>query len=71
MRSESPAEGEDIVISTFNFDFYWGIPIFYPELTKSKEYINGCIESNNFCEFDKPLYDLLVKTIKSEYKDLK
>ena len=49
-------------ISIFNYDFIRGIAVFYPELLKSKEYINH--QKNQYPFFDEPLYNLLVKTIK-------
>jgi hypothetical protein len=71
MRSLSSADGENVSVSVFNYDFSHGIETFYPQLAKMDEYINSCMKPPKYCEFDKRLYNLLVKTIKSEYKDLK
>jgi hypothetical protein len=76
----SSCHGQNMKLSVFNYDFYRGIPIFYPNVAKSNEYVDICFKGylhssdmnvENNCEFDKRLYDLLVKTIKAEYKDLK
>jgi hypothetical protein len=72
MQSRSSSDvWSDITPSVFKEDFSSGIEIFYPKLAKTDEYINSCMNPPKYCEFDKRLYDLLVKTIKSEYKDLK
>jgi hypothetical protein len=47
--------------SIFNKCFIRGIEVFYPELLKSKEYLN---HRQCLCTFDKNLYNLLIKTIK-------
>jgi hypothetical protein len=79
MRKYSLCDGKNMTMSVFNYDFYWGIPIFYPNIAKSNEYINNCFKeylekgyaTEKSCVFDKRLYNLVVKTIKAEYKDLK
>ena len=69
-RHSACSEGRASV-SVFNYDFSYGIEIFYPELAKMDEYINSCMKYEKQCEFDERLYKSLVKTIKAEYKDLK
>lgn len=78
MRKYSLCDGKNMSMSVFNHDFYWGIFHFYPQIIKTNEYINTCNEylkkgyfTGKTCTFDKRLYNLLVKTIKTEYKDLK